>query len=70
MTLYSLIDCILLASSIHEIFQARILAQAPFSTPENLPDLGIEPSSLCPSLAHTELEFFTMSVPENPMNLL
>ena len=30
---------------VHEIFQARILKCVAFPTPEDLPDLGIEPTS-------------------------
>ena len=35
-------------STVHGIFQARILSALPFPTPENLPDLGIKPTSLAP----------------------
>ena len=35
-------------SSVHGIFQARILGGLPFPFPGNLPDPGIEPVSLMP----------------------
>ena len=35
-----------LGSSVHGIFQARILDELPFPTPGDLPDPGIEPASL------------------------
>ena len=46
-------------SSVHGIFQARILEWVAFSFSGDLPDLGIKPMSLAsPALA---LEFFTIS---------
>ena len=39
-------DCIPPGSSVHEIFQARILDGLPFPSPGDLPDPGIEP--VCP----------------------
>ena len=45
-------DCTLPDSSIHGIFQARILEWLPFPLPGDLPDPGIEPVSLVsPALA-------------------
>ena len=44
-TLCDPVDCSLLRSSIHGIFQARILEGLPFPSPEDLPDPGIEPRS-------------------------
>ena len=38
------IDCILPASSVHGILQARIL-ELPFPSPGDLPDPGVEPRS-------------------------
>ena len=48
-------DCNLLGSSVHGVFQARILEGGlPFPTLEDLPDPGIEPASLLsPALAFT-----------------
>ena len=52
-------DCSLPDSSIHGIFQARILEWLPFPLPGDLPDPGIEPVSLVsPALAG---RFFTTS---------
>jgi len=52
-------DCRLPGSSVHGIFQARILERIDrgFSAPGHLPDTGIKPASLvAPALAG---EFFT-----------
>ena len=38
-------DCSLPGSSVHGIFQARILNGLPFPSPGNLPNPGIEPVS-------------------------
>ena len=38
--------CSLLGSSVHGIFQARILSGLPFLSPADLPDPGIKPVSL------------------------
>ena len=38
-------DCNLPGSSVHGIFQARILEWLPFPSPGDLPDPGIEPGS-------------------------
>ena len=38
-------DCNLPGSSVHGIFQARILEWLPFPSPGDLPDGGIEPGS-------------------------
>ena len=55
LTLCNPMDCSLLGSSVHGIFQARILGKAsisllfqgrPFPAPGDLLDLGIEPGSL------------------------
>ena len=45
--LCSPMDCSLPGSSVHGIFQARILEWVAISYPEHLLDLGIEPVSLC-----------------------
>ena len=42
-TLCNPMDCSLLGSSVHGIFQARILESEPFPSPGDLPDPGIEP---------------------------
>ena len=47
--------------SVHEILQARTLDGQPFLSPEDLPDLGIEPRS--PELQVDSLPF---EPPENP----
>ena len=39
-------DCSLLGSSVHGIFQARILEWVVISSPEDLPEPGIEPTSV------------------------
>ena len=44
-TLCDPMDCSLPASSVHGIFQARILEWLPFPSPGDLPDPGIEPGS-------------------------
>ena len=48
-------------SSVHGIFQARILSRLPFPTPGDLPDPGIEPTS--PALAG---RFSTAEPPGKP----
>ena len=52
-------DCSLSGSSVHGIFQARILEWVAIPSPGDLPDPGIEPES--PALAHV---FFTTESPE------
>ena len=50
-TLCDPLDCCLPGSSVHGIFQARVLDGLPFPTPGDLPDPGIEPTSpLSPAL--------------------
>ena len=44
-TLYDPMDCSLSGSSVHGIFQARVLEWVPFPSPGYLPDPGIEPRS-------------------------
>ena len=52
-------DCSLPGSSVHGIFQARILLWVPFPTTGDLSDSGIEPTFLAPpALAGM---FFTIS---------
>ena len=46
LTLWDPKDCSLPCSSIHGIFQARVLEWLPFPSPGDLPDQGIEPQSL------------------------
>ena len=45
LTLCDPMDCSLLGSSVHGIFQARVLEWVTFPSPEDLPDPGIEPRS-------------------------
>ena len=52
-------------SSVHRIFQARVLERSPFPTTGDLPKPGIEPVSLAsPALAG---EFFTTTPPGKPL---
>ena len=52
-------DCSSPGSSVHEIFQARLLEWLPLTNPGDIPDLGIELTSLVsPALAG---RFFTTS---------
>ena len=52
LTLCDPVDCSLSGSSVHGIFQARILERLPLSTPGVLPDPETEPESLVsPALA-------------------
>jgi len=52
LTLCDSMGCSPPGSSVHGIFQARILEGLPFPTPGDLPDLGVEPMSLAsPALA-------------------
>ena len=61
LTLCDPMDCSLPGSSVHDIFQVRILEWLPFPIPRDLPDLGIEPLSFAsPALAG---EFFTTVPP-------
>ena len=47
-TLCDPVDCSLLGSSVHGIFQARVLEGVPFPSPGDLPNPGIEArSSIC-----------------------
>ena len=48
-TLYNFVNCSLPGSSVHEIFQARILKGLPFPSLGDLPYTGIKPAS--PALA-------------------
>ena len=54
LTLGNFLDCSLPAFSVHKVFQATIWSGFPFSSPGNLPDPGMEPTS--PALAD---RFFT-----------
>ena len=45
LTLCDPIDCSLSGSSVHGIFQARVLEWIAFPSPGDLPDPGIEPGS-------------------------
>ena len=49
-TLYDHLDCSLPGSSVHGILQARILEWVTMTSPRDLPNPGIEPTSP-PSLA-------------------
>ena len=57
-------DCSLPGSSVHGIFQARILEWLPFSTPGDLPDSGIE--AVSPVSSALAGRFFTTAPPEKP----
>ena len=58
-------DCSPPGSSVHGIFQARILEWLPFPSPGDLPDPGIEPRS--PAL---QADFFPTELWGNPMTNL
>ena len=45
-SLFDPMDCSLSGSSVHGIFQARVLQWIAVSSPGDLPDPGIEPGSL------------------------
>ena len=60
-TLCDPMNCSLPGSSIHGIFQARILEWLPFPPPGDLPNSGIKPRS--PALAG---RFFTTELPGKP----
>ena len=67
-TLCDPMDCSPPGSSIHGIFQARILEGLPFPPLGNLPDIGIERSSLVsPTVAS---RFFTTAPPGKLINVL
>ena len=63
-TLCNPMDCSPPSSSVHGIFQAKILEWLPFPSPENLPDPGIEPTS--PALTGG---FFTTEPAGKPKNM-
>ena len=64
LTLHDPINRSLPASSVHEIFQARILQQIAISTPGDFPNPGIEAASLAsPALPG---RFFTTAPPGKP----
>ena len=64
LTLCNPMDYSPLGSSVHGILQARILEWVPFPSPGDLPDPGIEPSSLMsPALAG---RFFSTSATWKP----
>ena len=59
-----LMDCSPVGSSVHGIFQARILKWVGILTPRDLPNSGTEPASLAsPALAGG---FFTSEPPGKP----
>ena len=65
LTLCGPMGCSLPGTSVHILFQARILL--PFPTPGDLPDPGIEPTSLAsPALAGTC--FITVPLGKSPMS--
>jgi hypothetical protein len=45
LTLCDPVDCSLPVSSVHRIFQGRILEWVPFPSPEDLPNQGIKPTT-------------------------
>ena len=61
----TLCDCSPSGSSVHGIFQARILEQVAIPTLGDLPDPGIQPAS--PELAG---RFFTTVPPGKPKNMV
>ena len=61
LTLWDSVCCSLPGSSIHGIFQARILEWLPFPPPGDLPNLGIEPRP--PTL---QANFLLSESPEKP----
>ena len=63
-TLCNLMDCSPLGSSVHGIFQPEYWSGLPFPSPEDLPDLGIEPAS--PPLAG---RFFTTDLGSPPPSI-
>ena len=65
LTLYGPVDCSLPGSCACGIVQARILEWVAISTPGDLPDPGIKPTSLA-SLASAG-EFFTTVPPGKPV---
>ena len=67
-TLFDPLDCSLPGSSVHSIFQARILEWIAIPSPGHIPHLGIEPMSfLAPALAGG---FFTTASPGKPYLLI
>ena len=54
-------------SSVHGIFQARILGWVAISPPGDLPDPGVKPTSLC--LLHFAGGFFTAEPPGKSLDL-
>ena len=64
LTLCDPMDCSPAGSSVHGVFQARILQWVAFPSPGDLPDPGIETSFFAsPTLAG---EFFTTAPPGKP----
>ena len=67
-TLCNPMDCSLLASSVHGIFQVRILWWLPFPFPGDLPDPRIKPTPpASPALAG---RFFATELPGTPLGIL
>ena len=64
LTLCDTMDCSLPGSSVHEIFQVRILKWVAISYSRNLPDLRIEPTS--PASTTLAGGFFTTEPPGKP----
>ena len=58
-------DCSPPGSSVHGIFQARILSRLPFPPPGDLPDPGTEPAS--PASVG---RFFTTETPGKPVKYI
>ena len=67
LTLCSPTDCSPPGSSVHGIFQARILEPVAFPVPEDLPNPGTEPMSLVPPALASG--FFTTEPPGKPKAL-
>ena len=67
LTLCSPMDSSLPGSSIHGIFQARILDGVPFPTPGDLPNSGIKPVSLL--LLHWQMDSLSLVPSGKPIYL-
>ena len=64
-TLCNPMDCSLPGSSVHVIFQAKILAQVAISSSRGLPDLGIESVSLASPTLTRGFHCATWEAPES-----
>ena len=74
-TLCNLMDCSLPGSSVHGIFQARVLEWVAFPSPEELPDLGIEPGlqhgrQMLYPLSHQGSAYFVVGTEEKVKSII